>query len=177
MALLPRDKTAAVPAQLPSVGHLGSMFIGLSQLRAQTSTARWHHAVFFMAANAAFITWVSAILSSKDWPHLAYATLISALAGFVNFLWSGMVKRETVWIGFYTSSLTEIERRINENQPEALRVAVFTSDRYPSKAETETTMPFHRGLKLLSTTATLLWVVSAVSCAGAVAFSLGRTGL
>ena len=90
------------------------MFIGLSQLRAQTSTARWHHAVFFMAANAAFITWVSAILSSKDWPHLAYAVLISTLAAFVNFLWSGMVKRETDWIGFYTSSLKEIEARLGK---------------------------------------------------------------
>lgn len=177
MALVPNAESVPAPAQTPAVGHLGSMFIGLSQLRAQTSTARWHHAVFFMAANAAFITWVSAILSSKDWPHLAYAVLISTLAAFVNFLWSGMVKRETDWIGFYTSSLKEIEGRINENQPEALRVAIFTADSYPSRAATETTMPFHRGLKLLSTTAMSLWVVSAVSCAGAVAFSLGRAGL
>lgn len=153
------------------------MFIGLSQLRAQTSTARWHHAVFFMAANAAFITWVSSILTLKDWQHLAYATLISALAAFVNLLWSRMVKRETDWIGFYTSSLKEIERKINEAQPESLRVAVFTADGYPSKAVGETTMPFHKGLKLLSTTAMSLWVVSTFSCSGAVAFGLGRAGV
>lgn len=135
----------------------GSMYIAISQLRGQASTARWQHAVVFMLLNIPIIGWVRDTAATGQARYVFAAFFVGLLATAMNYLWVGLVRRENHWIQFYTDKLRDMEQIGTESG-----VLVFAAPDFPSSAVTQVGIPFRSGISLLSWGMTTLWVLACI---------------